>query len=79
MSDQAYLVKGEATITLTGVAKIIDINGNTLRECDLSSGEPVTCKIDSANACWPQDQCGVTFRIDDVFAGRVVLIGDFLK
>lgn len=77
MSDQAYMLKGEATITLTGVAKVIDIHGNTLRECDLGTGEPVTVKLESTNAYWPQSHCGVTFRIDDVFEGRVVKIGDF--
>lgn len=68
MSAQAFLLKGTATIRMEGVAKIIDIEGNTVREVNLADLGEREAVLQSTCLFWPESLCSITFAIDDVFA-----------
>lgn len=67
MPAEAFLVKATATIRLEGKAKIVDIDGKTVRELDLASLGEVVVKVDSVNTYWPDSERGIGFHIKDVW------------
>ena len=67
---QAYMVLASAKIRLTGVARIIDIDGNIVEERDLSTLGEVETLVNAADRLnlLGGEECGITFSIPNVFA-----------
>jgi len=65
--EVAYFVTGEAEISLTGEARLIDSDGNIVRRADLSELGVLRCEISAMNSEIFPGRYGLTFRVDDVF------------
>lgn len=67
--EQSFMVKGHAKIRLFGVGRIVDVDGNIVRETNLESLGEIEVPVDSRHGLIVSDRdlCGLTFSIDNIF------------